>query len=121
VKYDTAQIWSQKGVVVQQEVWKDIEGASNYLISNDGRVKNRKTGRYLKINRATGCPTINVRSDSGGYITRSIRVLVDAAFGKDQSLIAAPKPKNRQWMIDSEDRSDIKIDYRSYGTVEEED
>jgi len=31
-----------------QEIWKNIEDAPNYMISNFGKVKNIKTGRILK-------------------------------------------------------------------------
>ena len=31
-----------------EEIWKVIEYATNYSVSNLGRVKNNKTGRILK-------------------------------------------------------------------------
>lgn len=40
-----------------KEIWKPIEKYHNHLVSNFGRIKNRITGRILKL-----------RSDKNGYL-----------------------------------------------------
>ena len=51
-------------MVSNKEIWKDIEGFPGYQVSNQGRVKNKKTGHVLK-------PQINNRS---GYYQVSLSV-----------------------------------------------
>ncbi len=62
------------------ESWKIIEGFENYMVSDHGNVKNKKTGRILKSRLDKyGYSRINVSGD-GITRTKSIHQLVARAF-----------------------------------------
>jgi hypothetical protein len=61
------------------EEWEIIEEFPGYLISDQGRVQNRYTGRILKHALNHGYPTVVLAND-GRYLSRSIHRLVAIAF-----------------------------------------
>lgn len=116
---------------MDQEVWKDIEWASNYLVSSQGRIQNRQTGRILKINRTKGRKAVNIRSDEGRYVTRSVNSIRAEAFGLPEVKVGRPKGSTSElktWIIDpmDPDAPPVEIDrkelqgYRSYRIAGEE-
>lgn len=63
------------------EIWRQIEEAVWYEISNQGQVRNRRTNRILKPSKTgTGVEKVNLR-DAGFTITRSVESLRKKAFG----------------------------------------
>jgi hypothetical protein len=65
-----------------EERWRTVSVAWNYEVSNQGRVRNKRTGRVLKAhpNNRTGRPQVTMM-DTGFRITREVHVLVRNAFG----------------------------------------
>ena len=67
--------------------WKQIEGHSNYSVSEDGRVRNNKRGRVLKL-----CP------DAYGYLVVSLYHNKKCTVSKVHRLVATafiPNPDNK--------------------------
>lgn len=62
------------------EQWERIAEAVKYAVSSEGRVKNLKTGRILKINMIGKTPTVTLM-DGGWRLTRSVSKLMKEAFG----------------------------------------
>lgn len=49
-------------------MWKTIEGFENYEVSNNGEVRNKKTGRILKNSTApNGYLRVNLRANNQSY------------------------------------------------------
>lgn len=72
---------------IENEIWKDIEGFSNYQISNQGRVKNKNTDLILhQQKRKKGYVKVELWKDGKGY-TRDVHRLVGKAF--------IPNPENK--------------------------
>lgn len=73
-----------KRVVEQHtgERWKPVSCAWGYEISDQSRVRNKKTGRVLKpyLNNRTGRPQVTL-IDDGYRITRPVHRLMEEAFG----------------------------------------
>lgn len=64
-----------------EEVWVDIEGYSNYLVSNYGTIYNRRTEKFMSLSKTMqGDLKVTLVSKSGDRVTRSVRVLVAEAF-----------------------------------------
>jgi hypothetical protein len=116
---------------MDQEVWKDIEWAPNYLVSNRGNIQNRQTGRILKINHTRGRRAVNIPSNDGRYVTRSVSNIQAEAFGLP--IVKAGRPKGskselKTWRIDPMSPGDPPVeidrkeatDYRSYRIAGEE-
>jgi hypothetical protein len=94
------------------EVWLEIEEAPRYLVSSQGRVQNRMTGRILKARPDRyGYPHVDLTTNDG-VITRTVHTLEAKAFYdgdheslevnhedgiKDNNFIA-----NLEWMTSSE-------------------
>lgn len=65
------------------ENWKTIDDAPLYEVSNQGRVRNRMTGRILiPTDNGRGYPIVGLR-DQGARKVRSLATLVAKAFLKD--------------------------------------
>lgn len=61
-------------------MWKTIEGFENYEVSNNGEVRNKKTGRILKNSTApNGYLRVNLRANNQSY-TRYVHRLVALNF-----------------------------------------
>lgn len=84
----------------ESEEWRDIDGAPNYVVSNQGKVQNRITGRILKPNFAHGRPTVNIKRN-GEWISTKIEQLVkDIFMGR---IIKLDRPhRTSKWVIDKE-------------------
>lgn len=69
------------------EEWKEIEGFSNYSVSNQGKIKNIRTGKILKpcIN-SWGYSTVNLYRDKKSF-SKKLHRLVLSSFKE--------KPKNK--------------------------
>lgn len=91
------------------EEWRPIEEASNYLISDSGRVQRRDTGRELSVHTHSGHPTVNLFVN-GTYIKRRIDQLVAKAFG-GTVIDKRPRgrPREQRWVIDRETGEHIPI------------
>lgn len=61
------------------EVWKDIPNYPNYEVSNDGKVRNKKSGRFLKPVLAKGYPRVVLCND-GRNRPKTVHRLVAEAF-----------------------------------------
>lgn len=62
------------------EQWKNIKEFDNYLVSNQGRVMNAKTGRILKAwDNTKGYDYVTIRNDEG-ISKRRVSRLVGEAF-----------------------------------------
>lgn len=63
--------------------WRDIESAWNYEVSDEGQVRNKKTGRILKTykNNHSGRPQVTMM-DAGFRVTRQIHTLIKNAYGE---------------------------------------
>lgn len=62
------------------ENWRDVDDFPNYLVSDDGRVKNRTTGRVLKAcNDGYGYPQV-ILSNNGCKKSHRVHRLVAKAF-----------------------------------------
>ena len=64
------------------EEWKTISYASNYDVSNYGRVRQNKKNKILKsfVSNQNGYVYIMIRADNGKYINKRIHRLVAEAF-----------------------------------------
>lgn len=65
------------------EIWRPVNCAWEYEVSNQGNVRNKRTGRILKPypNNHTGRPQVTL-TDAGYRITRPIHLLVEEAFAR---------------------------------------
>lgn len=65
------------------ETWRTISEAYNYEVSNEGNVRNKKTGRVLRTypNNRSGRPQVTLM-DAGYKLTRQVHTLVEGAFGR---------------------------------------
>jgi hypothetical protein len=63
------------------EAWRDVTWVNGYEVSNQGRVRNKKTKRILKTypNNRTGRPQVTL-TDAGYRLTRPVHKLVEEAF-----------------------------------------
>ena len=69
-----------------EEIWKKIDGYDNYFVSSEGKVRNDKTGRILKVrSNKEGYLRVNL-CKNGKMTTFTIHRLVAQAF--------LPNPKN---------------------------
>lgn len=67
-----------------KELWADIPGFDQYMISDLGRVRNWKCGTYLRVARRRGEPIVYLREErSMPAIVKSVSVLVGQAFNPD--------------------------------------
>lgn len=65
---------------MDDEIWKIIDEAPNYQVSNHGRVQNRTTGRMLKYSPTNkGYPKVTLAKD-GKYVQRVVHRLVATFF-----------------------------------------
>jgi DNA-binding XRE family transcriptional regulator len=86
---------------MDNEVWKPIGGAPGYSVSNLGRVRNDKTGRFLTPQRSGPTRHDKVGLSLRGRVTEhTIPRLVADAF-----LDPAPHPSNRLVHIDGNKRN----------------
>ena len=71
------------------EIWKDIEDYPNYQVSNEGRVKNKKTGRMLTVKPGRNKQYLSVYlSNNGKENTQMVHRLVAEAFlGKHPGMV----------------------------------
>ncbi len=68
--------------------WRELQGFSNYLVSNTGDVKSLFTGRLCKYNIKVGYPTVGIYADNVSKPkNKSIHRLVAQAF--------IPNPENK--------------------------
>ena len=65
-----------------EEIWLTAKGFSKYEVSDQGRIRNAKTGRVLKpcIDKRSGCPRVCLRTDNGTTAARSIHSIVANTF-----------------------------------------
>jgi len=69
-----------------KEVWKEIEGFENYLVSDQGNVMNKDSGRILKYRRHSGGYGRVTFMLNGKYVDKYVHRLVAEAFiPKDES------------------------------------
>ena len=117
------------------EIWKDIEEAPNYEVSNLGRVRNKKTRRILNpgVYGATGYKQVNMAIPAEGNKQRKryIHRLVAIAFvpnpdnKREVDHINGDKTDNRaenlEWVTSSENQKrrhamgNIKTSHRKIG------
>lgn len=103
---------------MENEVWKPILGANGYEVSDQGRVRNKDTGRVLRPGRF-GRGYLNVRLRWGQvYRTATVHSLVAAAFlgprppGMDVVHLNGVPDDNREENLCYESRSDNVRRYR---------
>ena len=65
-----------------EEIWKVIEYAINYSVSNCGRVRQNKKNKILKpyINQRNGYVYVFIRDNNGKYLNKRIHRLVAECF-----------------------------------------
>lgn len=93
------------------EEWRIVDIAPNYLISDQGRVQNRTSGKIIKQRLSKGYPTVNL-NDNGRMFQQGVHQLVAAAFveGKQPGLVVNhidgdktnSSPENLEWITQSE-------------------
>lgn len=63
------------------EQWEDLREFPRYMISSEGRVYNKNTGRYMRVSPNNyGHPKISLLTEHGTRETRSVAMLVAVAF-----------------------------------------
>lgn len=62
-----------------QEEWKIVQIAPKYMISNLGRIQNRETRKFSKINTNRDYPTVGLDCN-GVWLQKTIHKLVASAF-----------------------------------------
>lgn len=74
--------------------WKEIPNYSNYMVSENGDVKNLNTGRLLKPSslKENSSPIVSLVNESGKVQVLEIRFLVACAF-LNVDITKRPKPK----------------------------
>ena len=94
------------------EKWLPSREFSNYDVSDEGNVRNRKTGRVMKTNvNKKGYRTVSLRED-GKYYTRKVANLVADAFIEEER-------NGRDVTYKDGDRSNIYADNLEYRTRSE--
>lgn len=94
------------------EKWLPSREFSNYDVSDEGNVRNRKTGRVMKTNvNKKGYRTVSLRED-GKYYTRKVANLVADAFIEEER-------NGRDVTYKDGDRSNIYADNLEYKTRSE--
>lgn len=63
-----------------QEIWKTVEDATRYEVSNLGRVRDKKNNKFLKIYVEGGHKYVYLALDRGGNRKRSVGLLVAQSF-----------------------------------------
>lgn len=61
------------------EIWKEVPGFEHYFVSNQGRVFNSQTGRFVGTKRDTGYMHVTL-SFNGFHKTRTVHSIVAEAF-----------------------------------------
>lgn len=69
-----------------KEQWRDIEGYSNYAVSDKGQIKNKKTNKILhqEISKV-GYPTVRISNSLHKKKYLNVHVLVAKAFLEDRN------------------------------------
>lgn len=63
------------------EQWRQIEGCSDYLVSDEGNVQRVSTGKILKASpNKHGFLRVHLRSDDGRPILKEVHIMVARAF-----------------------------------------
>lgn len=65
------------------EVWKNIVGFPNYEVSDNGKVRNKRTGRILKQNFDRNKNLCVMLYNYNGHFARRVKMLVAQAFMDD--------------------------------------
>jgi len=64
----------------EEEIWKDIDGYENYMVSSKGRVMNKASGKILKSGvEGSGYEVVNLCNESGMH-PQHVHKLVASAF-----------------------------------------
>lgn len=64
---------------MEEEIWRPVVGYTNYEVSNQGRVRNARTGKILKaFNRCRGYYAVNLCRDKKHYLTAIHRIVARA-------------------------------------------
>jgi hypothetical protein len=66
---------------MEEEVWRIIPEARNYEVSDQGQVRNRRTGRVLKASKTTSGRDQVVLMDGGYRLGRTVKSLMKKEFG----------------------------------------
>lgn len=70
------------------EEWSDLREFPRYMVSSEGRVYNKNTGRYMRISPNNyGHPKISLLTEHGTRETRSVAMLVAQAFIKKPNIL----------------------------------
>lgn len=64
-----------------EEIWRTVADARDYEVSDEGRVRNKKTGRILKPSKNASGKDQVVMMDAGHRVGRTVHGLVERAFG----------------------------------------
>ena len=68
------------------ELWLPVKGFPRYEVSSEGRIRNVKTGRIMKLQDNTrGYKQVCLRDESGQHIQRVHRVVADAFYDGDHT------------------------------------
>ena len=88
--------------MLSKECWRPVDHFDNYLVSTEGRVQNRTTGRILRYSKSSSYryPQVSLYNENGA-VSKNVHVLVAQAFigdvppGYDVAHIDNDKENNR--------------------------
>lgn len=82
----------------KKEIWTSIDGYENYLVSDMGRIKNRKTGKLLKDRATTkGYRQIGICKDGKQKNFLVHRLVAEAHVPNPYNLPEVNHKKGRKW------------------------
>lgn len=69
------------------ERWKSVDDFPTYEVSDEGRIRNVKTGRVLKKTRTSkGYEQVSLRKDKQQHVLRVHRLIADTFYGEHDDL-----------------------------------
>lgn len=107
------------------KIWRETSMCPNYMVSNEGDVMNKKTGRILRAcKNNSGYPTVNLY-DNGNRISTSIhRIVAETFLGCENENMEVNhkdgnkdnnRPENLEWMTRGENESHAYRNGLKYG------
>jgi len=98
---------------INTEIWKEINGYSNYEISSNGNIKNKKTKKILKSSVKSGYLCLSLTDDNGNRKSLKIHRLVGLNFIQN--------PENKETINHkNHNRLDNNVDNLEWSTTTEQ-
>lgn len=93
------------------ERWVPAKGFPNYDVSNEGRVRNRKTGRILRANKnSKGYLSVSLRRNGRQYTVRIHKLVADSFLGV---------PDGHDVMFEDGNKDNVNLDNLKIATRKE--